>query len=511
MIRYGGDLPPDRLNLARYSLERARKSGPEKTALIVVDEISVSSWTYTRLERQILCIAHGLGTAGFVAGDRLLLRLNNGLDYVLVFFGAIAAGMVPIPVSPLLIESEIAFVLEDAKPRGLVGDRTLSNPKLPPNAEMIQIWDIDRLKTTVPRSYHDTSQDDPAFIVYTSGTSGRPKGVMHAQRAAWGRRPMYEGWYGITSQDTVLHSSALNWTYSLGTGLMDPWANGATSVLYCGPRSLEVWPRLIVDHGVSIFASVPALYRQLLKYCELGGLKRSLLRHCLSAGETLSSEIQEKWHERTEKFIYEAFGMSEISTFISTRPTQPAARGSCGRAQPGRYVRILPQESGTSAVPIGQTGLIGVHRSDPGLMIGYVTEGSIEGANLRGDWFISGDLGHADLDGNIWFDGRTDDMMNAMGIRLAPQEVEAAIERHPAVAEAAVVERKVRKDVSAIVGFVVLREQMPCERDSLLAFLRTHLAEYKLPKEIVFVESLPRTANGKLVRRALRNLSPTGQ
>ncbi len=108
--------------------------------------------------------------------------------------------------------------------------------------------------------------EDPAFLIYTSGTVGRPKGVLHAHRAAWGRRPMYQGWYGIGADDVVLHAGAFNWTYTLGVGLIDPWANGATAVLYNGPADPAVWPELIARFGVSIFATVPSLYRRILKY-----------------------------------------------------------------------------------------------------------------------------------------------------------------------------------------------------------------------------------------------------
>jgi acyl-coenzyme A synthetase/AMP-(fatty) acid ligase len=121
-------------------------------------------------------------------------------------------------------------------------------------------------RSTEPIDYADTAADEPAFLIYTSGTVGRPKGVLHGHRTAWGRRPMYQGWYGITERDVILHAGAFNWTYTLGVGLIDPWANGATAVLYNGPSDPAVWPELIARFSVTIFATVPSLYRRILKY-----------------------------------------------------------------------------------------------------------------------------------------------------------------------------------------------------------------------------------------------------
>ena len=187
----------------------------------------------------------------------------------------------------------------------------------------------------------DTAADEPAFLIYTSGTVGRPKGVLHGHRTAWGRRPMYQGWYGITERDVILHAGAFNWTYTLGVGLIDPWANGATAVLYNGPSDPAVWPELIARFSVTIFATVPSLYRRILKYGAFHREGLTTLRHGLTAGEALPPAVLEAWRAATGTELYEALGMSEISTYISTGPGMTIKPGSLGKSQPGRRVTIL--------------------------------------------------------------------------------------------------------------------------------------------------------------------------
>jgi len=252
-----------------------------------------------------------------------------------------------------------------------------------------------------------------------------------------------------------------------------------------------------------MFAAVPTLYRQILKYCDLGAHDLSHLRHGLTAGEALSPALLEQWRAATGLNLYEALGMSECSTYVSIGPGMEIRAGSPGKPQPGRCVVALPVDGGTDPLPPGETGLLAVHRSDPGLMLGYWRRDDEEAEVFRGDWFIGGDLARFDEDGYMWYEGRADDVMNAMGYRVSPQEVEAALGRHPDVQEVAVTEKRVRADVSVIAAFIVPREGVTPDADALAKWAATQLAAYKCPREIIFVESLPRTANGKVIRRAL--------
>lgn len=493
--------------MARYCLAESARKAPEKVALIVVSDADApledaERWTYGALDHAVRSIAAGLLAEGFKPGERLMIRMPNTSDYALVFFGALAAGLVPLPSSSQLTESEAAFLLKDS-----AASAVAIAPGMEVSAADTRILrpeDILRFKAHEPLAdYADMRANDPAFLVYTSGTSGRPKGVLHAHRSAWGRRPMYRGWYGIEQTDIILHAGAFNWTYTLGVGLTDPWANGATTVLYNGEKDVQVWPKLMARTGATMFAAVPTLYRQILKYCDLGAHDLSHLRHGLTAGEALSPALLEQWRAATGLNLYEALGMSECSTYVSTGPGMEIRAGSPGKPQPGRCVVALPVDGGTDPLPPGETGLLAVHRSDPGLMLGYWRRDDEEAEVFRGDWFIGGDLARFDEDGYMWYEGRADDVMNAMGYRVSPQEVEAALERHPDVQEVAVTEKRVRADVSVIAAFIVPREGVTPDADALAKWAATQLAAYKCPREIIFVESLPRTANGKVIRRAL--------
>lgn len=316
---------------------------------------------------------------------------------------------------------------------------------------------------------------------------------------------MYQGWYGIGPQDRMLHAGAFNWTFTLGSGLTDPWANGATAIIYTGEKSPDVWPRLIAHTQATLFAAVPSVYRQMLKYADANALgSMESLRHGLMAGEAPPEGLNEHWHEATGRALYEALGMSEISTYVSCGPGVPRKPSTVGRPQPGRCVVILPEDGGEIPLARGEAGLLAVHASDPGLMLGYWCRPSEEAEVRRGPWFIGGDVASMDEDGYVTHLGRSNDIMKAMGYRVAPQEVEAVLARHPDVGEVACAELQVRDGVSIIAAYVVPSAPgVVPDIDRLIGYAGERLAPYKCPRAIYVLEHLPRTANGKILRRAL--------
>lgn len=477
-MSFTGAPPPERLNLARHCLSG---KAAEKTALIVAGP-ETQRWNYGALEDTVLRMSAGLRKLGLEGGERLFIRMGNSLDYALVFLAANAAGAVPIAASPMLTPHEIGTLTRFSGSRFLAWDGVLPLPELQ-DLRIITPDDISRLKLTAPGSYADTAADDPGYMIFTSGTSGKPKGVLHAQRAIWGRRPMYEDWYGISASDVMLHTGAFNWTYTLGTGLFDPFVNGSTSVVYTGEKDDTVWQRLIAEHGVTIMASVPGIYRHLLR---TGFTPAGTLRHGLTAGEALARPILDGWRQQTGTELYEALGMSEISTYISSSPSVPVRPGSPGKPQKGRAVRVLDD------------GELAIHRSDPGLFLGYWGED-----RFAEEWFATGDTAEFDADGYVWCHGRVDDMMNAGGFRVSPLEVEDALLQHVGVAEAGVREWRVSDTATIIAAFLVPRDGASVNEEAVMAFVRERLAAYKCPKQIWFVPALPRTPNGKLNRKAL--------
>jgi acetyl-CoA synthetase len=504
------DKRPGRFNMAAYAIGRAAASRPQHPALLVTADAGgtpAEVWSFADVEDAILRIAGGLRASGLQPGARILIRLDNTSAYALLFFGAIAGGFVPLPTSAQLTDVEAQFLLQDSGAEAIALGGELGLKIVPSGVRVFDTDDITRMLRESPRAtYADTGADDPAFLMYTSGTTARPKGVLHAQRSAFGRRPMYQGWYGIGPDDRMLHAGAFNWTFTLGTGLTDPWANGATAIIYTGEKDPALWPRLIAQTGATLFAGVPGIYRQMLKYAAPSRDDLGVLRHGLMAGESPPPGLFEEWEARTGRPLYEALGMSEISTYVSSGPGVPRRTGAVGKAQPGRRVAVLPVEGGDQPLSSGDEGLLAVHRTDPGLMLGYWQRPEEEAIVYRGEWFVGGDLAVIDADGYVFHRGRANDLMKALGYRVSPLEVEAALSEHPSVAEVACAEVKVRADVSVITAFIVAHAGAARDAGEIERFAAERLAAYKCPRSIVFVEALPRTTNGKIMRSALRLL-----
>lgn len=495
-------------NMAEYAIGRAARYWPSKTALLVYDvtrpDEAQETWTFAAVEDAILRLAAGLSDMGLQPGDRIAIRLGNSSASALMFFAAIAGGFIALPLSEQLTMRELVALVDDSGAAVIATADALPDNAFPRQIRVLFPADVvAMLQQSRRQTYAPTTAEDPAFLIYTSGTTARAKGVLHAQRSAFGRRPMYQGWYGIGPDDRMLHAGAFNWTFTLGVGLTDPWANGATAIVCTGEKSAELWPGLIAATGATLFAAVPGVYRQILKYARPKPGSLGKLRHGLMAGETPPPGLIEDWTTATGLPLYEALGMSEISTYISTGPTVPYRPGMVGKAQAGRRVAILPVEGGSEPLGPGQEGLIAVHRSDPGLMLGYWRRPEEEAEVFRGEWFIGGDLGVTDADGYIAHLGRANELMNAGGYRVSPLEIEAVLAGCPGIAEVACAEVRVRKDVSVIGAFIVKAEGAVLDAATVTAFAGERLAGYKVPREVIFVDQIPRTANGKVQRKAL--------
>ncbi|MGG7565908.1 acyl-CoA synthetase [Rhodovulum sp. DZ06] len=487
--------PPEHMNLAAHAL--GHDAPDDKICLTVVGDDGTRRWTYGEMRDAVLRAAAGLQVAGVMPGDRVILRIGNEPRFPILFFGAVAAGAVAVPTSTLLTGPELARLVEDADP-ALVLCADDERPagfdapgRLAGDARIAEIMG----ESPAP-DFGPTHAEDPAFLIYTSGTSGRPKGVLHAQRSAWARRMMWDGWYGLTADDAVLHAGAFNWTYTLGAGLQDPWGAGASTTIYTGHRDPGIWPRLVAESGATIFAGAPGVYRQMLKSgADLGPLKQ--LRHGITAGERTPQPLREAWEAATGKPLFEALGMSEISTYISCSPSVPVRPGFAGRPQKGRRIALLGDDG--APVPVGEMGRIAVDARDPGLMLGYWRQDT----EYEGDWFVTGDVAVMDEDGYVRHEGRADEVMNALGYRVSPGEVEAALAQAPGVAEVAVAALPVRADLEIIAAFVVPKEGAEIHPAAILAHAEEALAKYKRPREVITVDALPRTPNGKVQRKAL--------
>ncbi|MCC5955419.1 MAG: acyl--CoA ligase [Natronohydrobacter sp.] len=482
---------PTPFNMARYVLA-AGSATPDKIALQIVRASGAERWSYARLIAAVRGTGTGLLDAGLKPGARVLLRLGNSVDFPIAYLGALAAGLVPVPTSTQLTGPEITRIAHDIAPALVLAGEGVALPDHP--APVLGLSGLRAMQGLPPCDWHMGEPDRPGYIIYTSGSGGSPRAVVHAHRAIWARRMMWDGWYGLTPEDRMLHAGAFNWTYTLGTGLMDPWAIGATALI---PESGAPLGLMLKRFDATIFAAVPGVYRQLLKDGRALDLPR--LRHGLSAGEKLPEVTRDAWRDATGREIYEALGMSECSTYLSASPARPAPSGSAGYPQPGRCLAILSPDG--QPVAQGAAGVLGIHRSDPGLMLGYLTATGPD-LPLQGDWFLTGDRAQMGTDGAVSYLGRDDDMMNAGGFRVSPLEVERALADHPGITDIACTEVTVREGVSVIAAFYTGPEALP--EAALQAHAAERLARYKQPRLYRHCPTLPRNANGKLSRRALR-------
>ncbi|MBK1635067.1 class I adenylate-forming enzyme family protein [Rhodovulum adriaticum] len=486
---------PAPFNLTAHVLATAL-TDPDKIALAIIGPHGADRWSYGRLAAAVRGLAGGLAEMGLAPGTHVLLRLGNGVEFPIGFLGAIAAGLIPVPTSAQLTGPEITKLAAEVEP-GVI----LAGPDIAlPEGCAAPVLDIDAQRAfyeSDPADYVMGDPNRPAYVVYTSGTSGRPRGVIHAHRAVWARQMMWDGWYGLTRDDRLLHAGAFNWTYTLGTGLLDPWAIGATALIPApGVRPAQL-PLLLKRFDATIFAAAPGVYRPMLR--DFPHLVLPKLRHGLSAGEKLPEATRAAWQEATGTKVYEALGMSECSTFISGNPARPAPAGASGYPQPGRRIAVLGPDH--TPVERGEPGQLAVSNRDPGLMLGYLRAEAEARHRFDGEWFLTGDMVSMAEDGAITYLGRADDMLNAGGVRVSPLEVERALLEHPAIQEVAATEIAIKADTTVIAAFYTGEVQ---DEATLQGFAAERLARYKQPRLYIHMDALPKGANGKLNRRLIR-------
>ncbi len=508
----------------------------DKTALICMKEGGeVTRLTFSNLQGLTNRIANGLKNSGFQKGDRIIIYLPNCPEFPVMFLGAIKAGFIPIPVSPLLTSEELKFIVEDSGAKEVVSS---------------QRWVQDLFKSSSSQFITVSTQaDEPAYWLYTSGTEGKPKAVVHAHRSIKAHDVRTKVWQDFRRGDVIFNTSALNWSYALTAGLLDVWRHGLTSVIYEGKPDPKNLCEIIQKEKVTIFMSVPGIYRRLVEsfekspqppFTKRGGSFSSPLckggpggifsnvRVCNSAGEKLPEEIRNKFKEYTGLEIYEGLGMTEHSVYLVQPFGEPVVKDSCGKALPGQRIAVLKESIVTPAkaggqwsqrdsrfrgndnmteAKAGEVGILASHRSCLGLMLGYRENPPLPPfyKGGLGGFFLSNDLAYQDEKGNFFFQGRKDDVITAGGYRISPLEVETVLNQYPKVLESAVVGLE-ENQKTFVAAFVVLgkeENQTSLLQEKIKSYMSEHLAKYKIPKKIIFVNALPKTANGKLKRKEL--------
>ena len=509
---------PRRYNAAHDLLERNLQAGRSEKIAYIDDR---GRYTFSELMARANRAANALLGIGIVPEQRVLLALHDTIDFPTVFLGAIKAGVVPIAANTLLTANDYRYILDDSRAVALI----VSPPLLPAFEQAFRDGGRPHLREVIVageamppyRSLADllasagtsfetasTTSDDPCFWLYSSGSTGAPKGTVHAhasmiQTAELYARPVL----GIREDDVVFSAAKLFFAYGLGNALSFPFSVGATTVLMAErPTPAAVFKRLL-EHRPTIFCGVPTLYAAMLAAGEFPSREALNLRRCVSAGEPLPAEIGRRFRERTGVDILDGIGSTEmLHIFLSNRPDD-VRYGTTGLPVPGYELRIVDEHG--RDVPDGEPGELLIR--GPTAAMAYWNNRFRSRTTFLGEWTRSGDKYQRDAGGYYVYCGRNDDMLKVGGIWVSPAEVEAAIITHPAVLEAAVVAWEDEDRLVKPKAFVVLRpthEARPGLASEIQEHVKQRLAHYKYPRQVEFIGELPKTATGKIQRYKLR-------
>jgi benzoate-CoA ligase len=509
---------PDRFNAAHDLLERNLRAGRADKIAYIDD---VGSYTYGDLEARVNRFANSLHDFGMHMEQRVLLCLQDGIDFPIAFLGAIKAGIVPIPVNTMLSPADYAYMLHDSRAAMLVVSEPLLpqfQPKLGQSPFLKHI--VVSGTTAPPPGMHafsellaaatdsfepaPTSRDEPCFWLYSSGSTGAPKGAVHIHSSLIETAALYaQGTLGLTESDVMLSSAKLFFAYGLGNSLTFPLAVGGTAVLMAERTTAASIIARLRLHRPTVFSGVPTLYASLLASDQLPRAQELSLRLCNSAGEALPEDIARRWRERAGVDIVDGIGSTEmLHIFISNRPDR-IRYGTLGLPVPGFEAKIVGDDG--NLVAAGEIGHLLVRGSTSAKF--YWNQHARSRATFEGHWTRTGDRFRVDENGDYVYTGRADDMLKVGGIYVSPIEVESALIAHPAVHEAAVVGKEDSDQLVKPIAYVVLANGFIASDElssELKSFVKSRLAPYKYPRWIEFVADLPKTATGKIQRFKLR-------
>ena len=520
---------PEFLNIGYACTSKHLGTEKENEIAMIIEDSDLGSTeiTYKELSEQSDQFVNFLDSIDVQVRDRVLICLKNSLAYPIAFFGCIKRGAIAVPTSTLLSGSEVKYLAMDSQAKALVLSLASYSGLLPyietmDNLQHVIVAGIDSVEdlpkpngvtvhslieilaeTDKMPNHYESKSGEPAYLVYTSGTTGFPKGVLHSHRSLIGREPASQYWFSFEGQERIMHSGKFNWTYVLGSALMDPLYHGHTVVAYEGKNSPDVWINLIKQHKCTIFIGVPTIYRQIIQKTEFTIDDCPTLRHCMSAGEHLSSEMITAWQERFQQDIYEAIGMSEFSYYISHSKFRPIRPGSAGFVQPGHKVKILDPETLEEVGP-EEEGMICISEDDPGLFLEYWQLEEETRKARRNGYFFTGDYAKRDKDGYIWFLGRRDDIINTFGYRVSPHEIERVMKTHPLVADCVAFGLDVAAGKTIVaIAIIAHGEVTQQQEEEILLYGQNNLARYKCPKQLYVMDEYPKTKNGKVLRKTL--------
>lgn len=511
------DLPAS-FNFGRDVVD-AQAARNDKPALVWCNEAGEERrFLFSDISRQSNQLANLLTRLGLRKGDRILILMPRLPEWQISMVACLKIGAIPIPCIEMLTPKDIAYRVSDSGATGAISTA--------PNCSKFDGLPL-RTKVAIGGTpagwacFSDAAQEaeqfecaamaseDPALLYYTSGSSGHPKGVLHACRALYAWRLSAAWWQTLDEDDVKWCTSDTGWAKA-GTGILfGPWSRGSCVLFFDGKFDPVQRLRLLARYKVTVFCAPATEFRHLIT-APVAEHDLSSLRLSVSAGESVNPEVVRRWHELTGAQLLDGYGQTETLMTVLNYPCMPVKPGSMGKPIPGSRFEILGEDG--TLLGDGEEGQLAMQLPNPQFMLGYWnTPARTQEAIKRVggiDYWLTGDLAIRDSEGYLFYTGRADDIISSAGYRIGPTEVENALIEHPAVVESAVVARPDQERGEIVKAFVVLRPGFqPSEK--LVEELQRHVqkvtAPYKYPRQIEFVEALPKNASGKLLRRVLRD------
>ena len=505
-----------RFNACDYLLDRRIEAGDGPRLALTGPAGDV---TYTELHERVVRTAAGLRALGLQPEQRVLMFMADSPEFVVVYLAAMRTGAVPVPVSTMSRADGLVELLRDSRARllavspefaDLAAVAAASAPELRgilatgPVPSPLPVYPLDEL-SGVDSSVHDTDEDDPAFWLYTSGTTGMPKAAMHRHGSVavvcetYGSQVL-----GIRPDDRCLSAAKAFFAYGLGNSLLFPLSVGAAAVLEPAPSRPDALVERVREYGATLFFAGPTFFANMLR-AQLPVAALAGVRMAVSAGEALPAALYQRWTGHFGVDILDGIGMTEmLHIFLSNRPGE-VRPGTTGVAVPGYDLRILGDDG--REVDPGVPGTLFVRGESTAT--GYWSRYAASRQVFQGEWLRTGDTYVRTEDGYYSCLGRTGDMLKASGIWVTPAEVEERLLAHDAVAQAIVVAATDADGLEKPVAYVVLRDGAEATEDELIQFCRAGLPSVKRPRRILFVDGYPTTATGKIRRVELREMAAT--
>ncbi len=489
------------LNFADF-MERSPAS---RLGLVAIDSAgNLRDWHFGELVAKSAGLSGAFAARGVERGDVVMTLVGNRVEWVLSLLACWRMGAVALPCSTMLRRHDLEHRVVAANPKLCVGEEALleempGGVPLMTMADFAAAMDEDRPQER-PAAVEEMDAEDPALVVFTSGTTGEPRGVVHAYRYLLGQRAQAEHWFGSRRGDLAWCTTATGWSKSARNVFLAPWLTGAAAVIHDGRFDPAERLDLAESLGVNVLCQAPTEYRMLARRTPLRPLPA--LRRMVSAGEPLDPETIAAFRESTGLEPADGYGQTETGHVTANLVGEPVRRGSMGKPLPGIETRIVPGEGG----PVGGGELQLRAASSPTFFSRY-----LDGERFEGEWWPTGDLVREE-DGHLYFEGRGDDIILSSGYRIGPTEVEASLLSHPAVADAAAVAAPDPERGAVVRAIVVLRDGASPDgttaSEDLVRELQEHCkretAPYKFPRIVEFAAELPKTSSGKIRRAQLR-------